>query len=76
MRGLADANSQARSPISARRAAGLAADFAKLIADETMKWGKVIELPISSPSDPGLVFHKSRSSEINAAGVREGPHPT
>ena len=63
--GLADPKMKARlADLGGTVLAGSPADFGKLIADETEKWGKVIRAPTSSRSDPAIppTFHKFRSA--------------
>jgi hypothetical protein len=50
---------------------GSAADFGKLIADETEKWAKVIKsagIKRSDPFDPGRIFRNARSAKSWAFG--------
>ena len=64
MQALADPKMKARlADFAVCRCSGLAADFGKLIADETEKWGKVVRVrQASSRSDAGIAGRHSITS--------------
>ena len=57
--------------------AGSPSDFGKLIAEETEKWGKVIELPVSKRSETALSPRTDflrASKAVRRGGLVGHPH--
>src|SRR5262249_22583847 len=73
--GLADAKLNARlAELGGTAMIGSPADFGKLIADETEKWGKVIRAANIKPEGPGR--HSITLRSANGATLRWRKRPT